>query len=301
VSAHSLRHRVLAAVLVAAAGFAAAAGPLAAQARPRIAVIGFENNTTSRLFGDRLGEAAADELTTQLVRTNAFSVIERRAIQSLLDEQALGRSGAVDASTAARLGRLLGAQFVLLGSITQFSIEQRSAGVGRIGVAASYSQAESALDVRVVDVGTGEIRTVAEGKGTRRFGGAQYRDINLQRQFDAGIAQEALRPAVEDAIEQILKQREAMAAAPAAPFASVVGLRDADIYIDRGENAGLRAGQRLAVFRVVDRIRDAQGNVLDEVTDEVGELEVVRVLSQSAIARVVRGEVKEGDRVGAKD
>jgi curli biogenesis system outer membrane secretion channel CsgG len=36
-----------------------------------------------------------------------------------------------------------------------------------------------------VDVNTGEIIIVAEGQGKRRFGGAQVKDINLQRDFDA--------------------------------------------------------------------------------------------------------------------
>jgi hypothetical protein len=40
---------------------------------------------------------------------------------------------------------------------------------------------------------------------------------------------------------------------------------------------------------------DASGNVLDVVTERVGVLEVVRVLSQSAIAAAVEGEAAEGD------
>ena len=47
--------------------------------------------------------------------------------------------GAVNASTAAQLGQLLGAQLILTGSITQFSIERQSGKFGRLG--GSYSRA----------------------------------------------------------------------------------------------------------------------------------------------------------------
>lgn len=275
---------------------------LAAQGKVRVAVLEFQNNTTSGLFGDRLGEAASDELTTQLVKTGAFTVIERQQIAAILQEQHAGASGAIDAATAARVGKLLGAQAVLLGSITQFSIDTKSGGFGV--VSASVTEAESKLDVRIVDTTTGEIVAVAEGSGKKRFGGGAYKDKNLRQDFDQGIAQEALRPAVEKAIAIIVGTKEQLAA-NATPTAAghVVGNREGSIYVDRGTNAGVKVGDRFEVHRVVDTISDASGNVLDEVTDRVGVIEITRVLSQSSIAKVVDGNAREGDKLqpaGAK-
>ena len=59
----------------------------------------------------------------------------------------------------------------------------------------------------------------------------------------------------------------------------------------------MQVGQRFEVVRVVDEIRDANDTVLDRITDTVGVLEVTRVLSQSAICRVVEGEANEGDTI----
>lgn len=276
--------------------FALTATAAHAQGRPRIAVLGFENNSSYNYWGDQLGAAATDELTTQLVKSGEFTVLEREQIQRILDEQHAGQSGAIDAATAAKIGKLLGTQLVVLGSITQFSIDEKSGGIGRFS--ASYAEAESMLDVRVVNVNTGEILVVAEGQGKKRFGGASFKDMNLQRNFDAGVAAEALRPAVESAIASLVQDKAKFAAAgPAAPNIQVVGARDGSIYIDRGENGGLQVGQKLDVFRVVDTIRDASGNVLDEVTEKVATLEVTRVLSSSAICKIVDGDAKEGDKV----
>src|SRR4030042_7210653 len=117
----------------------------AGKGKVRIAVMDFENNSTWAWWGDNLGKAAADELVTQLVKSGQFSFIERDKLQAVLDEQALGASGAVQGSTAAKIGKILGIHLILTGSITKFSIKTMSGGFGGIG--ASYSKAESTVDV----------------------------------------------------------------------------------------------------------------------------------------------------------
>ena len=269
--------------------------PLAAEAqeRPRIAILQFQNNSTSRWGGDRLGAAATDELATQLVQTGEFSVVERERIQAIMAEQNLGMSGAVEPTTAAEIGKILGVQAMVLGSITKFVVDTKSGGIGPFS--ASFSEAETAVDVRVVSTESAEILMVAEGEGTKRFGGAAYEDIDFERSFDQGAAQEALRPAIENAVGILVEAKgDFQRMAPQAD-AQVVGTREGDVYLDRGSNFGVEAGQRFHVFRVVDEIRDADGNLLDRVTEQVGTVEVTRVLERSSIARVVEGDAQEGD------
>ena len=150
----------------------------------RVAVMNFENNSTWSYWGDNLGAAAADELTTQLFRSGKFSVIERAQIDAILAEQDLGASGAVTSDTAAQLGQLLGVQLILTGSITQFSIERVSGRFGRLG--GSYSRAETMLDVRMVNTTTGEILMAEEGQGQKRFGGGFFRGAGVERESTRG-------------------------------------------------------------------------------------------------------------------
>lgn len=284
---------VAALVTIPASSTAAAAQD---DSRVRIAVVDFRNNSDWTFWGPRLGAAAADELATQLVRADEFSVIERDRLRAILDEQGLGQSGAVDPSTAASIGELLGVQAIVTGSITKFSIDRKSGGIGPLS--ASYSEAESALDVRLVDTSTGEILMATEGSGEKRFGGAAYEDVNFRQSFDRGLAQEALRPAVEKTVEGIVDSKSRLESLePVAPSAKIVGSSGGGVYIDRGENFGVEVGQRYDVYRVVDEIRDADGNLLDEVTEKVGVIEVKKVLSKSSICRIVEGEAAEGDEV----
>ena len=270
--------------------------PAAVLAQPRVAVMNFENNSTWSYWGNRLGEAAADELVTQLLKTGAYRMIERTQLAAVMAEQDLGASGAVDAATAADIGRLLGAQLILTGSITQFSIETVSGGFRGIG--GSRSKAETILDVRLVDTTTGEILLAENGQGEKTWGGGFFRGTNLERDFDAGVAQEALRPAIEQVTETLADQADRFASMePVAPAAQIVGVRDGSFYINQGENFDVVVGQRFEVIRVVDEITDANGTVLDRITDRVGVIEVTRVLSQSAVCSVVEGEADEGDSI----
>ena len=118
------------------------AAPLAAQdTRPGFAVMTFEN-------GGSYGQDAEDfealrvglqqMMTTEFAANNALRVVERSQITALMQEQDLGASGRVDPETAARIGRLVGARFVVLGSFIDFYGDFR-------------------LDLRVVNVETSEI------------------------------------------------------------------------------------------------------------------------------------------------
>ncbi len=96
------------------------ASPLAAQSddRPGIAVFPFTN-------GGSYGSAAEDlaalsvgiqqMLLTELKQNSALRIIERGTLRQLLEEQELGASGRVDARTAARLGKIVGARYAVTG------------------------------------------------------------------------------------------------------------------------------------------------------------------------------------------
>lgn len=84
--------------------------------RLSIAVLPFE----SKGIGGALGQIdLLDKLVTGFVSTNRFKVIERAQLEKILEEQKLGMTGIIDASTAAQIGKGIGVDGVVCGSITQ--------------------------------------------------------------------------------------------------------------------------------------------------------------------------------------
>jgi len=285
------------AVILAPSGslFAAVEESAQGQNKIRVAVMNIENHSDWSYWGDTLGSATTDELITQLFKTGKFSLVERTQLEIILAEQDLGQSGMMDPSQAAKIGQLLGVQLILTGSITRFSVDTKSGGFRRFR--AEYSEAESNIDVRLINTNTAEIVFADSGEGKVRLGGVRVKGFDFHQDFDEGLAQESIRPAIEDVVRKIVDQADVFASVqtPIAP-AQVVGVSaEGALYIDKGKNYGVVVGQRYEASRVVDEIRDASGNLLDTITEPVGVVAVTRVLDQSAICTIVEGEAAKGD------
>ena len=265
-----------------------------AQDRPRVAVIPFDNRTD--WWAQEMGEVAADMIVTRLVNSGQFAVIERERLEAILDEQGFQLSGQVSPDDVVQIGRLAGVMYMITGSVTRFSIDE--IGTRIAGRNVGYTEAQSEMNVRAFSTETGEIITAAEAAGSKRL--INVSGVISMSAMDRGVAEDALSPAADNIVEELLNQRARFVmievAAPDVPAPSIVGTgSDGQLYIDQGENRGVRVGQRFEVHRVVDEIINAAGDVLDQITDRVGVIEVTRVLSQSAICSVVEGEAGEGD------
>src|SRR5512138_3506756 len=97
-----------------------------AEQKKRVAVINFEygtvQNSVEAIFGANqdVGKGISELLAQKLVQDGKYSVIERNAIEKVLSEQNLGNSDRADAATAAKIGRILGVDAIIVGTITQF-------------------------------------------------------------------------------------------------------------------------------------------------------------------------------------
>ncbi len=117
-----MRSRTMLALLA----LAAFAVPARAQqdTRPGVAVLAFENGGSYGLNKedyDALQRGMAGMMISELAANNGWRVVERAQVQKLLDEQNLGTSGRVDAQTAAKIGKLVGAKYVVTGSFIDLS------------------------------------------------------------------------------------------------------------------------------------------------------------------------------------
>jgi WD40 repeat protein len=84
----------------------------------KVAVLDFQQQGSFETAG--VGRIAAEWLTTGLVETGRFEIIERRLLQQIVDEQKMGVSGLLDPSSASRIGRLLGVKTVVTGTIQHY-------------------------------------------------------------------------------------------------------------------------------------------------------------------------------------
>lgn len=109
---------------------------LAQSARPTVAIMYFNNNvfTKDARDYDGLSKGVPDFLITEMSANTAIRVIERDQVQKLIDEQKLVGAGQVDAATAVKVGKLLGAQHMIFGGFMadpkgNFRIDARAVNV----------------------------------------------------------------------------------------------------------------------------------------------------------------------------
>ena len=167
-----------------------------------IAVMDLQNQTE---FDDpRIGRGMANMLVTALVNSDRFTVVERNpdVLQNILEEQAMGLSGVVDAATAAKIGKILGAKGVVIGEVSEFGIRKTGAFVGLGGQKTITTRV--VIDARMVDVETGRILMAAPGIGKSS---TSTSGVALSFEFGtAGFDETTIGIATRKAVNQIVRK-----------------------------------------------------------------------------------------------
>jgi len=165
-----------------------------------IVVMDFETRVPGH--GYRVGQGASDMLITALVKTKKYRVYERNKLKSIMKEQNLQMSGAVDASTAVQIGKLVGAKYIVTGAVTEFGIKKSGAhGGGYFSVGKKAYRAT--VDVRAVSVQTGEITFADTGSGILKSKSVSVLGFGGGEDYDEKKASESMRMAIDDVISRI--------------------------------------------------------------------------------------------------
>ena len=143
--------------------------------RPVVAVLDFTNETRAHWWQTDVGRELGGMLANELVSTGAFKVVERNKLDSVLGEQDLGASGRVSKSTAAKMGQMTGAQYLITGNVAAYDENTKGTGGGigfkGISIGGKSSKAYLAIDLRVVNATTGEVEFVRTVEGHSKGGG----------------------------------------------------------------------------------------------------------------------------------
>lgn len=235
----------LVATLAVALFFGAPEGALAQEdggedgRRPGVAVFPFTN-------GGSYGESAEDlealtvglqqMLLTELDQNDALRIVERARLKQILEEQDLAEEGRVDPSTAAEIGKLVGARYMVTGVFVDLYGDFR-------------------MDARIIDVETGEVIQTESVKGEKQGLYALLVDLSSQ------IAQGADLPALPAEVAQQRKEKEI-------PPEAVTIYSQAQVYQDRGRTEqAIELYQRLTqrfpdlteAKEALDQLQSSQG------------------------------------------
>jgi curli biogenesis system outer membrane secretion channel CsgG len=284
-------------------------------------------SSVAAIFGANqdIGKGIADLLVDKLVNDGTYSVIERKMLDKIIAEQNFSNSDRADPNSAAKIGKILGVDAIVIGSITQFGRDDKKTNVGGAGlggltgrfglggVSKSDSKAVVAVTARLVSTDTAEILISATGRGeSNRSGTSLIGAGGSNTALGAGgldmhaanFANSILGEAVKQAVDTTAQQLEAKAGAMPTRQITVEGLvadasPDGTIIINVGSSGGIKVGDRLAVKRAGRKITDpATGKVIRQIEEPVGQLTITEVDATSAVGKFSgTGAPKVGDVV----
>jgi len=299
--------------------------------KKRVAIFDFDyasvHGGVTAIFGQEVdvGKGISDLLVKYLVKDGSYSVIERKAMDKILAEQNFSNSDRANPNSAAKIGKLLGVDAIVVGSITQFGNDTKNTGVGGGGggfggfglggFKHSKSKAIVALDARIVDIDTGEILAVAEGKGessrestSLTGGGGNWHGFGAggvdfgSSDFQNTIIGEAVKAAVETMSTGVIAGKDKLVARTIVVEGLVAAVDGGQVILNVGAKAGVKVGDELSVERVSKEIKDpATGKVLRRMSTSIGMVKVTDVDDVSSVCSVVSGAgFKTGDAVKTK-
>jgi len=235
-------------------------------------------------------------LTTTLIATGRFVVLERQQMQAVVAEQDLNAAGRVNKETGAAQGHIIGAQAMITGDITGYSYTQQAVGgsalnvIKGLKVGASRVSAAVVVDLRMVDAATGEVLASAKGSGKASSSGVAA-DITKEDQqiTSSGTWSTPLGQASREAITQVVEQLVAGMPEPRWS-AKIVDVRDGVVYLNAGTDGGVSPGQVLQVYEVQPALIDPDtGKNLGAPDKLLGEIRIETVQTGFSTASIVTG------------
>ena len=245
-----------------------------------------------------IGPSLTDQITTGLVKTGRVAVLERQQIGKVIGNLKLENESAsskyFNQKTTKKTGKLLGAQAILIGAVTEFEPDvsgtEGGLQIGTIGGLKYHTdKAVVGVDIRLVDQESGKILAAANGRGeidtTTVGGAARYEGLDFGGQaWSRTPLGTATRAAAEAALTKLVSGLAHI------PWENrVVGVSGNKIFIGAGKDLNLKAGDTFEVIKRGEAIKGPDGSVLGYDETLIGTVKLTSVQAKMSIAVLSQG------------
>ncbi len=241
-------------------------------------------------------------LSDVLLNTQRFRVVERTALDKVLKEQDLGATGRISKPSAAKFGKVLGAQFLIQAVVTHYEpgTEEQKAGLGGLlggragavlgGLGMKIKKSVVAMNFRLISAETGEVLFSKQVDSVIDESGLTFVGLGFSGGGAGGfLSQYAKTPigqaviaAVNKGVYELIKE---VGTAP--PRGAVVKTGSGKVYVNLGEGQ-VATGDELKVLSQGEKLIDpTTGEVLGSEETEIGKVQVTSVKEKFSIAKWV--------------
>jgi len=248
---------------------------------PRVAIGLIKSGSTART-GKKADEHTpifTDTIISRLAQTKRFQMIDRQEADQLINEQ-LAQAIAKGQDLPSAMGTLKGSDYLVYGSLASFGVEDKEVRLPNSKKTFKSKIGYVEGNMRVVDARSGDI--------------VESRKISVQEPVEVGAKGSRVVTALADAYAEqvVLILMNAIYPIKVAAVGS-----DGTIYINRGDDGGLRAGEVLDAFMPGKPIIDPDTGVQLGVE----EVRIGKVVINSVENARSKGGIIEGSRLAKGD
>ncbi|MBI4691739.1 MAG: penicillin-binding protein activator LpoB [Nitrospirae bacterium] len=262
--------------------------------KKKVAIAKFTNSTR---FGQRrLGDTISNILATEFEKTNRFLLLERERMDKIFDELKLSMSGLTTGTLSQSQIQLIDADYIITGDVTHYSVN--TAGSSDIFTKSKVQTAEVAVDLRIINVRTGEIILSETGRGKAEKKFSQVLGMGSEGSYDESLEMDAFRAAAVKVTENIVIFLDRL------PWTcDVIKVSGKRLYIDAGRKSNLKIGDQIDLYKKGETIKDVSGRILGyeevfldrgRITDYVGEeAAIVEIVNIHNVPLPLIGKIKK--------
>lgn len=260
------------------------------------------------------GLAMSEYLVHELVNSGQYTVIEREQIEKIFKEHNLSISGEVDPTQAIEIGQLLGAEYLIIGKLTEFmqsTAKQSGGGFGyggfSIGGRGNYTNVRVTAVGRAVNTVTGQIASSIKASDTRQASGGGSGSLSVegwhfgghdQENSTGGALGDSMQTVAKNFVNQLNTAKWETVEIREKLKGFVINIDSGQVILNIGSKDKVAKGMRFKVYREIS-ITDPISNKVITIQKPVAELKVIDVQEEVGICEITK--VESSQEIKLKD
>lgn len=251
----------------------------------KVAIARFSNETkhgNSFLLdknNDRIGKQAMDILSARLAETGKFLMFERADLSQIKAEQDIAKINS----------QMVGADYLIVGSVSEFGRTTTS----EVGIFSrnKIQKANATVNVRLIDVTTGQIVFSQEGSGEALSEANRVFGIGDRAGYDSKLDDQALSAAISKLVSNLI---ENLLDKPWVAY--ILDLTEGQVIISGGKSQGIKVKDEFQVIKPGKQVKNRQTGLLITLPgEEVARIEVISLVgtgdNEVSVCKVISGDL----------
>ena len=228
---------------------------------------------------DRIGKQAVDILSSKLVETEKFILLERADMDKISKELNMENYGPLKNM----------ADYLIVGSVTEFGRRDQ----GKVGIFSRTKRqiAFAKVHIRLIEVRTGQILYSEEGEGEASSEAGTVFGVGERAGYDSAINDKALDAAITNLASNII---ENLLDRPWKSY--ILGYEDGKVIMAGGKSQNIQVGDVFQVMKEGKKVKNPQTNMMITLPSKrVGKIKVIMSAGDTPESEVSLCDIIDGN------